>query len=249
MPMVSGPYTSTAARAVATRPRAAAGPPVAGAAACARRSGRLRCCCRASCCPGSRRRRPRLTLRLLPSTSRHWRCWGWAAPASASCREPTLVYAPCCPRDVYSSLLAANWSAGALTQLALISTSLASQAASSSLVTALEGGGGGGLSNLSGPYISSSGCGPSGSTALGKAGLGGGGGGGGGPGGGDGGGPGGGGGRTPGGGVPGGELHSLLQARGGAVEALLPDAGGAHGVATAVHLFPRAALLRTGLFS
>lgn len=43
------------------------------------------------------------------------------------------------------------------------------------------------------------------------------------------------------------ELHSQLQAKGGVVEALLPDAGGAHGVATSVHLFPRARLLRAGL--
>jgi hypothetical protein len=43
------------------------------------------------------------------------------------------------------------------------------------------------------------------------------------------------------------ELHALLQARGGCVEALLPDPGGAHGIATSVHLFPRARVLATGL--
>jgi hypothetical protein len=44
------------------------------------------------------------------------------------------------------------------------------------------------------------------------------------------------------------EPHVELAARGGCVEALLPDVGGAHGVATSVHLFPPARLERTGLF-
>jgi hypothetical protein len=122
-----------------------------------------------------------------------------ARPRGASREEPTLVYAPCCPRDVYSGLVAANLGAGRLSRLALVSTSLASQGASSALVLALA------------RPPPGAGAGPAG---------------------------------PPGGG---GELHAQLHARGGCVEAMLPDVGGAHGIATSVHLFPLPRLGATGM--
>jgi hypothetical protein len=124
--------------------------------------------------------------------------------------RPTVAYAPCCPRDVYSGIVGASGSPDALSNLCLVGTSLSSQAASQSLVAALERGTGG-----------AAGAGGSGGGLAGPVGA------------------------FDGGGR---ELHSLLHSRGAAVEALLPDVGGTHGVATAVHLFPRMRLLRSGLF-
>jgi len=128
-------------------------------------------------------------------------------PRQHSLSDHTLVYAPCCPRDVYSALMRANWSIDQLTRLALVATSMASQGASSSLFLALTQPDVRGSSSGSSSSSSSS-------SSTGKESE---------------------------------ELHALLQSKGGAVEALLPDVGGAHGIGTSVHLFPRARLLRAGV--
>jgi hypothetical protein len=120
------------------------------------------------------------------------------------------VYAPCCPRGVYSGLVAANRSPDALARMALVATSMASQGASSSMFLA--------LTRTDYGFDAAGGDVRPGSAA------------------GDGGGEGG---EE--------ELHARLAARGAVVEALLPDIGRAHGVATSVHLFPRDRLLRAGV--
>lgn len=57
------------------------------------------------------------------------------------------MYAPCVPRGALSALVGANYTAARLGRMALVTTSLASQGASSALFLALTRGGGGSSSS------------------------------------------------------------------------------------------------------